>query len=78
MVEKRSCSFCGQTIEPGTGKMFVRKDGTTYFFCSRKCEKNMVQLGRIPRYVKWAGGKKDTKRAKDKKSGKGKGTIRKK
>jgi len=25
-MEKRICSFCGYEIEPGTGKMVVRKD----------------------------------------------------
>ncbi|MDO5820776.1 MAG: 50S ribosomal protein L24e, partial [Methanobrevibacter sp.] len=24
-----------------------------YFFCSSKCEKNMIKLGRVPRKVKW-------------------------
>jgi large subunit ribosomal protein L24e len=38
---------------PGTGKMFVKKDGSTLFFCSSKCEKNMLKLGRSPRNVKW-------------------------
>jgi len=26
-------------MEDGTGKMYVKKDGTVYFFCSSKCEK---------------------------------------
>ena len=47
------CSFCGETIEKGTGKIFVRKSGKILYFCSRKCEKNMLQLGRKPRKVKW-------------------------
>jgi len=51
-MEKRKCSFCGEGIEPGTGKMFVKRDGTIYYFCSSKCEKNMA-LGRIPRRVEW-------------------------
>jgi nucleoside-diphosphate kinase len=32
--------------------MFVRKDGTVYFFCSSKCERNFG-LGRKGRKVKW-------------------------
>jgi len=48
----RTCSFCGEEIAEGTGKMYVRRDGSIYFFCSSKCEKNN-QLGRIPRKVKW-------------------------
>ncbi|AIY90370.1 50S ribosomal protein L24e [Geoglobus acetivorans] len=53
MLEKKICSFCGEEIEPGTGKIYVRRDGRILHFCSRKCEKNMVKLGRNPRRVKW-------------------------
>jgi large subunit ribosomal protein L24e len=52
-MEKQRCSFCRVDIEPGTGKMFVKKDGNVLQFCSRKCEKNMLQLGRAPRKVGW-------------------------
>ena len=47
------CSFCGKDLEPGFGKMSVTKDSKALYFCSRKCEKNMMKLGRNPRYVKW-------------------------
>lgn len=40
-------------MKPGTGKMFVKNDGTIFYFCSSKCEKNMLKLKRIPRKVKW-------------------------
>jgi large subunit ribosomal protein L24e len=53
MVERRVCTFCGVEIEPGTGRMYVRKDGVTYNFCSSKCFKNLVELGRVPRRVTW-------------------------
>lgn len=53
MVEKRTCSFCGQDIEPGTGKMYVKKDGTVYNFCSNKCKKNRIDIGRVPRRTRW-------------------------
>jgi len=53
MVERRICSFCGSEIEPGTGKIYVRKDGTIYHFCSSKCQKNMLKLKRTPRKIKW-------------------------
>jgi large subunit ribosomal protein L24e len=52
MVEQHVCSFCGHQLEPGTGKMFVKKDGTIFYFCSSKCENNHV-LGRVPRKVEW-------------------------
>ncbi|MCD6204023.1 MAG: hypothetical protein J7I99_06710, partial [Methanophagales archaeon] len=50
---ERRCSFCNLPIEPGRGKMFVRRDGTVLYFCSSKCERNMVKLGRKRRRVKW-------------------------
>jgi large subunit ribosomal protein L24e len=52
MVDTRICSFCGEAIDPGTGKMFIRKDGTISYFCSSKCENN-ARLGRVPRRVRW-------------------------
>ncbi|MGZ4847926.1 MAG: 50S ribosomal protein L24e [Halobacteriota archaeon] len=51
-MEKRTCSFCGGAIELGTGKMFVKRDGTVYHFCSSKCEKNF-RLGHLARRVAW-------------------------
>jgi large subunit ribosomal protein L24e len=53
MVENRTCSFCGEAIEPGTGKMFIRKDGTVFNFCSNKCKKNNIGLGRVSRRTRW-------------------------
>ncbi len=47
------CSFCGREVPRGTGKMFVKKDGTILWFDSKKCEKNMLKLGRISREHKW-------------------------
>jgi len=53
MVERRICSFCGTEIEPGTGKMYVKKDATVFHFCSNKCQKNQIKLKRSPRRTKW-------------------------
>ena len=53
MVETRKCSFCYREIEPGTGKMFVKKDGTVLNFCTNKCYKNMIELKRVPRTTAW-------------------------
>ena len=49
----KKCSFCGAPIEPGTGKMYVKKDGTILFFESNKCYKNMIELKRVPRTTQW-------------------------
>ncbi|MEM2891015.1 MAG: 50S ribosomal protein L24e [Thermoplasmata archaeon] len=53
MVERRVCTFCGDEIEPGTGRMYIKKDGVVYNFCSSKCFKNLVVLGRVPRRTTW-------------------------
>ncbi|MDR0888158.1 MAG: 50S ribosomal protein L24e [Candidatus Methanoplasma sp.] len=53
MVEIRKCSFCGADIEPGTGKMYVKKDGTVFNFDSNKCYKNQIQLKRVARTTAW-------------------------
>lgn len=53
MVDRRDCAFCGNPIEPGTGKLYVRRDGTRYNFCSGKCQKQLLVLKHVPRRVKW-------------------------
>ncbi len=53
MVETRKCSFCGKEIPPGTGKMFVKKDGSVYYFDANRCYKNMIELKRVPRTTRW-------------------------
>jgi len=51
---EKKCSFCDSPIEPGRGKMYVKRDGTVFYFCSSKCERAMIKLGRKRRKVKWA------------------------
>ncbi|MDA0716275.1 MAG: 50S ribosomal protein L24e [archaeon] len=53
MVERRICSFSGDEIEPGTGMMYVKKDGSVLWFKNSKARKNMMQLRRNARKVKW-------------------------
>jgi|SRR5579871_2405764 len=53
MVIKRSCSFCAGEIEPGTGSMFVKRDGTVFHFCSSSCRKQQMGLGRVGHRIKW-------------------------
>ena len=47
------CSFCGTEVRKGSGKIFVRDNGQVLNFCSSKCEKNMLKLGRDARKLKW-------------------------
>ncbi|ELY39912.1 50S ribosomal protein L24e [Natronorubrum tibetense] len=52
MVEKRTCDYTGEEIEPGTGIMYVRKNGSVLHFVDSKAEKN-YKLGREPRDLEW-------------------------
>lgn len=52
------CSFCNENISKGTGVMLVKKDGKTLFFCSSKCEKNLLKLKRKPQNQRWVVAKK--------------------
>jgi large subunit ribosomal protein L24e len=49
------CTFCENVLKPGTGKMYVKKDSKIFYFCTNKCEKNMLKLKRKPYNVKWSG-----------------------
>jgi large subunit ribosomal protein L24e len=48
------CTFCGITLAPGTGKIFVQKDAKILYFCSSKCDKNMLKLKRKPITTRWS------------------------
>lgn len=55
------CSFCSMDMEKGTGKSYIQADGKALHFCSSKCEKNMLKLGRKARDTKWVKKKKAKK-----------------
>ncbi|MFP4005161.1 MAG: 50S ribosomal protein L24e [Candidatus Hadarchaeia archaeon] len=52
MPAEKTCSYCGDDITPGTGLMYVKRDGTILYLCSSKCEKNM-KLGRRAEELEW-------------------------
>ncbi|RUM46547.1 MAG: 50S ribosomal protein L24 [Hyperthermus sp.] len=52
MPVRHVCEYCGRSIEPGTGMMLVRNDGSVVWFCSSKCRK-LWSMGRDPRRLKW-------------------------
>ena len=56
------CSFCNKSIVKGTGKLFIKKTGKMFYFCSNKCEKNMFKLGRKADNLKWTKPKKAKKK----------------
>ena len=46
-------SFSGVEIPKGRGHMYVKKDGTIYWFLNQKSEKNFLKLKRSPSKTKW-------------------------
>lgn len=52
IVDRRKCDCCGEFIEPGTGIMYVRLDGTVLYFDDSKCEKN-IKKGNTPADLEW-------------------------
>jgi len=53
MPKTYRCSFCGKSFPPATGSMYVKNDGTIFYFCSNKCKKSVLHLGRDSRKLKW-------------------------
>jgi len=53
LLSLRKCSFCGKEVTSGTGRQFVRNDGSVLYFCSNKCRLNQLKLKRDPRKLKW-------------------------
>ena len=47
------CAFCGTQIEKGTGKLFIYNSGKSDYFCTNKCEKNLLVLKRKPLKIRW-------------------------
>ena len=54
MAEKRVCSFTGKIIPPGTGSIYVKKNGQVLHFINSKARKNMLDLGRNPARSEWS------------------------
>ena len=73
------CSFCGKTVIPGTGIVFVTKKGNILNFCSSKCMKN-YKLKRKPIKIKWTAKHRELRNVKSssKKGKKGKTSVKKK
>ena len=46
-------SFSGKEIPKGRGMMYVKKDGTIYWFAEKKSEKNFLKNNRVPSKTKW-------------------------
>ena len=47
------CVFCGKEYDDFTGTYLIKNDGTSHYYCSSKCRKNHLKLGRDKRRLKW-------------------------
>lgn len=47
------CVFCGKQQEDYQGTYLIKNDGTMNYYCSSKCRKNHLKLGRDKRKLKW-------------------------
>ncbi len=47
------CVFCGCEQDDFRGTYLIKNDGTINYYCSLKCRKNHLKLGRDKRKLKW-------------------------
>jgi len=47
------CVFCGRDAGFQTGVHLLKNDGSVDYYCSGKCRKNAIHLGRDKRKVMW-------------------------
>jgi large subunit ribosomal protein L24e len=47
------CAFCGREFPHGVGMLYVKRDGSMLWFCSRKCRVYMVEQKKDSRKLKW-------------------------
>ena len=47
------CVFCGKEESYHKGIYLIKNDGSMNYYCSGKCKKNAIKLGRDKRKVGW-------------------------
>jgi len=53
MPTMHRCAFCGREFPHGIGMLYVKRDGSMLWFCSRKCRVYMVEQRKDPRRLRW-------------------------
>ncbi len=48
------CIFCGCEQEDFRGTYLIKNEGSVVYYCSSKCKKNHLKLGRDKRKIRWA------------------------
>jgi large subunit ribosomal protein L24e len=67
-----NCSFCKNSISDGKDRIYAKKDGTVFHFCSSKCKRNALNLKREGRRQNWTTASREFKESLKKKSDKAK------
>jgi large subunit ribosomal protein L24e len=47
------CVFCGKEQEDYKGTYLMKNDGSANYYCSSKCNKSHINLGRDRRKIRW-------------------------
>ena len=47
------CVFCGREQEDFKGVYLIKNEGIAVYYCSSKCRKNHIKLGRDKRRIRW-------------------------
>lgn len=55
------CIFCGKEQADYLGTFLIKNDGTMVYYCSNKCRKNHLTLGRDKRKLKWTAAFRETR-----------------
>lgn len=50
------CVFCGREEHPHIGLHIIQNDGNIVYYCSSKCRKNALKLGRDRIKTRWTEG----------------------
>ncbi|MDJ0273787.1 MAG: 50S ribosomal protein L24e [Nitrososphaerota archaeon] len=53
MPTMHRCAFCGREFPHGVGTLYVKRDGSLLWFCSRKCRVYMIEQRKDPRKLRW-------------------------
>lgn len=51
-MEKNECWFCGSTIYPGHGSVYIKNNCEHLYFCRSKCKK-LFKLGKNSSFLRW-------------------------
>jgi large subunit ribosomal protein L24e len=51
-MDNNQCWFCGSTVYPGHGSVYIKNNCENLYFCRSKCKK-LFKLGKNPSFLRW-------------------------